>query len=89
MREDYVSELRPHLIHESDEPRWNEIDKERSQRKTCHSATLSTTNPTWTDLGANPGLCGKRQATNCLSHDTAYIYHNADHVQFLTLLRTT
>jgi hypothetical protein len=24
--------------------------------KTCLSATLSTTNPTWTDLGANSGL---------------------------------
>jgi hypothetical protein len=37
-------------------------------RKTCPSATLSTTNPTWTD----PGLRGERPATNRLSHDTAY-----------------
>jgi hypothetical protein len=39
--------------------------------KTCPSATLSTTNPTWTDPGSNPGLCGGRPATNRLSHDTA------------------
>jgi hypothetical protein len=33
----------------------------RSTRgETCPSATLSTTNPTWTDLGSNPGLRGGR-----------------------------
>jgi hypothetical protein len=37
----------------------------RSTRgKTCPSATLSTTNPIWTDPGSNP-------ATNCLIHGTA------------------
>jgi hypothetical protein len=38
----------------------NEIDKEnRSTRgTTCPSATLSTTNPTWTDPECNPGLRG-------------------------------
>jgi hypothetical protein len=35
------------------------------------SATLSTTNPTWIDPGANPGLRGERPATNRLSHGTA------------------
>jgi hypothetical protein len=34
------------------------------------SATLSTTNPTWIDPGANPGLRGERSATNRLSHGT-------------------
>jgi hypothetical protein len=44
----------------------------RSTRgKTCPSATLSTTNPTWTDPGSNPGLRDGRPATNCLRHDTA------------------
>jgi hypothetical protein len=44
----------------------------RSTRgKTCPSATLSTTNPTWTDPGSNPGLRGERPATNRLSHGTA------------------
>jgi hypothetical protein len=41
--------------------------------KTCPSATLSTTNPTWTDPGSNPGLRGDRPATNRLSHGTAYV----------------
>jgi hypothetical protein len=37
----------------------------RSTRgKTCPSATLSTTNPTLTDPGSNPGLCGGRSATD-------------------------
>ena len=35
--------------------------------KTCPSAILSTTNPTWTD----PGVRSERQATNRLSHGTA------------------
>jgi hypothetical protein len=43
------------------EHRWNEIDR----GKTCPIATLSTTNPTWTDLSERP-------ATNRLSHGTAY-----------------
>ena len=42
-----------------------------SRGKTCPSATLSTTNPTWTDPGSNPGLRGERPATNRLSHGTA------------------
>ena len=39
--------------------------------KTCPSATLSTTNPTWTDPGSNPGPRGERPATNRLNHGTA------------------
>jgi hypothetical protein len=35
---------------------------------------LSTTNPTWTDPGSNPGLRGERPATNRLSHGTALHY---------------
>jgi hypothetical protein len=35
--------------------------------KTCSSAILSTTNPTWTD----PDLRGERPATNHLNHGTA------------------
>jgi hypothetical protein len=34
---------------------------------TCHNVTLSTTNPTWTGLGLNLGLCGKRLESNQLS----------------------
>jgi hypothetical protein len=38
--------------------------------KTCPSATLSTTNPTWTDRRSNPCLCSGRPAANRLSHGT-------------------
>jgi hypothetical protein len=39
--------------------------------KTCPSAILSTTNPSWTDPGLNPGLRGEKPATNRLSQGTA------------------
>jgi hypothetical protein len=45
----------------------------RTWRKTYPSATLSTTNLTWTEPGANPGLRCERPATNSQSHDTAFI----------------
>jgi hypothetical protein len=32
---------------------------------------LSTTNPTWTDLGSSLALCGERPATDRLKHGTA------------------
>jgi hypothetical protein len=40
-------------------------------KKTYPSVTLSTTNPTWTDKGSNPGLRGERPAPNRLNHGTA------------------
>jgi hypothetical protein len=49
---------------------WNEDwqGKHKYSEKTCPSATLSTTNPTWLDPGLNPGRrCGK-PATNRLSY---------------------
>jgi hypothetical protein len=52
---------------------WNEDwqGKPKYSEKTCPSATFSTTNPTWPDLGSNPGRrCGK-PATNRLSYSTA------------------
>jgi len=52
-------------------------DNRRTRRKTCHSATLFATNPTWTDAGANLGLCVKRQATNRLSHGTDSAYESS------------
>jgi hypothetical protein len=55
-------------------PRWYEGEtgeNRRTRRKTCPSATLSTTNPTCMYPVANPGLRGERPATNDLSHDTA------------------
>jgi hypothetical protein len=48
---------------------WNEDwqGKPNYSEKTCPSATLSTTNPTWPDPGANPGRRGGKPATNRLS----------------------
>jgi hypothetical protein len=34
---------------------------------------LSTTNPTWPDLGSNPGHHGWKSATNRLSYGTASV----------------
>jgi hypothetical protein len=47
----------------------------KTRRKLCPSAALSTTNPTWTDLGMNPGIHCDRLATNCLSHGAASFIH--------------
>jgi hypothetical protein len=61
--------------YEFGERRWNDIDREnlRTRRKTCSSATLSTTNPTWIDPDANPGLRSETPATNDLSHGTTQV----------------
>jgi hypothetical protein len=40
--------------------------------KTCPSATVSTTNPTWPELGSNPGRRGGKPETNRLSYDAAH-----------------
>jgi hypothetical protein len=63
--------------YEFGERRWNYIltgKNRRTRRKTCPSATLSTTNLTGIDSGANPGLRGERPATNNLSHGTAQLF---------------
>jgi hypothetical protein len=45
------------MIYEYGQPWRNDIDRENEEigRETCPTATLSTTNPTWTDMGAIPG----------------------------------
>jgi hypothetical protein len=50
------------------EQQWNEIDRGKpiTRRKTCPSATLSTTILTRTDPVSNSGLRGERPATNRL-----------------------
>jgi hypothetical protein len=45
----------------------------RTRRKTSPSTTLSTTNLTWINSGANPGLGSERPATNRLSHGTGQV----------------
>jgi hypothetical protein len=42
--------------------------KPKYSEKTCPSATLSTTNPTWPDPGSNPGRRGGKPTTNRLSY---------------------
>jgi hypothetical protein len=46
--------------------------KPKYSEKTCPNATLSTTNPTWSDLGSNRGYRDGKPATNRLSYGTAY-----------------
>jgi hypothetical protein len=61
-----------------------------TRRRACPSATLSTTNPLWTDPGSGPGLRGERPATDRLSHGTATISpHYQRSVLVLTLSETT
>jgi hypothetical protein len=54
---------------------WNDIFAGETEvlGENLPSATLSTTNPTWIDPGANPGRRGERPAINRLSHGTAYV----------------
>jgi hypothetical protein len=44
------------MIYGHGEPRCNHTDRGKLKRKTCPSASLATTNPIWTDPGANPDL---------------------------------
>jgi hypothetical protein len=55
--------------------RWNKNwqGKPKYSEKTCLSTTLSTTNPTWYDLGSNMGRRGGNPVTNRLSYDTAFV----------------
>jgi hypothetical protein len=46
-------------------------EKRRTDRKSCHSATLSSTDLTFTDLGSNPGLCSERPSNDRLSYSVA------------------
>ena len=50
---------------------WSTVqltEEKSTRRKTCPSATFSTTNPTGTGLGINQDLCGERPTTNCPCH---------------------
>jgi hypothetical protein len=44
------------------------------------SATLSTTNPIWPDLGSNPGRHGGKPATNRLSYGTALSQYDYSYI---------
>jgi hypothetical protein len=45
--------------------------KPKYSEETCPNATLSIKNPTWLDLGSNPGSRDGKPATNSLSYGTA------------------
>jgi hypothetical protein len=49
---------------------WNENwqGKPKYSKKSCLSATLSTTDPPWPDLRSNWDHHGEKLATNCLSY---------------------
>jgi hypothetical protein len=47
------------------------VETKKTQRKPYPIGNLSTTNTTYTDPGANPGLRCGRPVTNRLSHGTA------------------
>jgi hypothetical protein len=47
--------------------------KRKYSEKTYPSATSSTTNPTWHDLGSNPGHRDGNPAANRLSYGTAHL----------------
>jgi hypothetical protein len=50
--------------------KWYWQGKTEELGEKCPSATLSTTNPTWIDMDANPGFRGERPAIKCLCHGT-------------------
>jgi hypothetical protein len=54
---------------------WNKNwqGKSKYSEKTCPSATLSTTNPTWTELGSNPGRRNGNPVDNRLSYSTTLL----------------
>jgi hypothetical protein len=62
---------------------WNGnwLGKLKYSEKPYPSATLSTTNPTWPDLGSNPAHHGGKLATNCLSYGTADIHCHFPHLR--------
>jgi hypothetical protein len=53
------------------EQQWNDTDREKpkNSERNLSSATLSTTNPTWINLGV--GHHGEKPVTNCLSYGMA------------------
>jgi hypothetical protein len=61
-------------------------ENRRSRSKTCPIATLSTKNPTWTDLGEKLRICGERLAAILLSHGTASSFDLQHCLQLCLLL---
>jgi hypothetical protein len=69
---------------------WNAWQrKPKCSDKTCPSAALSTTNPTWPETGSNLGHCGVKPRTNRLSYGTTtyralLLYRNVQRHEFFS-----
>jgi hypothetical protein len=61
---------------------------QNTRRKPAPSATMSTTNPTWLDVGSNPGRRGGKPATSRLSYDSASLLRNWDSSPYVSSLQT-
>jgi hypothetical protein len=61
----------PRVIVRMELVEWRLAGETEVLEKTCCSPTLSTTNPTWPDPGANPGRSGGKPATNRFSYGAA------------------
>jgi hypothetical protein len=75
---------------------WNDTDggKPMYSEKTCPTATLSTTNFTWTNLKSNLGLRGEKSVTNPLENKSAfykYIYYisHVSKTQYASTIKTS
>jgi hypothetical protein len=51
------------MVYEYGEPRWNDSDR-KTKELGENPVTMFNTNPTWTNLGVNLGLCNHRPANN-------------------------
>jgi hypothetical protein len=63
------------MVYEYGELWWNDIGrgKPKNSKKNPLQCHFVHHNPTWTDPGMNPGLCGQRPAAKHLSHGTTYV----------------
>lgn len=52
------------------------MENKSTRRQTYPSRILSTINPSWTHIGWNPDLCGKRPPTYHLSYGTTHWHLN-------------
>jgi hypothetical protein len=52
---------------------WRLVGESEVLGENLPQATLSTTNPTWPDPGANPGRSGGKPATNCLGYGAVFL----------------
>jgi hypothetical protein len=60
----------------STQHRYSNTDRGKPKYSTKNppQCNLATTNPIWTGLGSNPGLCSHNPATSCLTHGVANLY---------------